>query len=128
MKAASLQGEAGNPGLMMASSNLVKSVVNVARLLVGKSWSEYKQTDKMLKEARQVNLQVFLASLMCLCICKCVHMVSAIMGAAYRFRMQNELALLVVTALQHVSLVRHLCTSPHAVKHTIVCLLTEHAT
>ncbi len=76
MKAASLQGEAGNPGLMMASSNLVKSVVNVARLLVGKSWVEYKQADKMLKEAQQVNLQVFRASLMCLCLCKGVHIVS----------------------------------------------------
>lgn len=53
MKAASLQGQAGIPGLMMASSNLVKSVVNVARLLVGRSWVEYKQADKMLKEAQQ---------------------------------------------------------------------------
>ena len=56
MKAASLQGEAGIPGLMMASSNLVKSVVNMARLLVGRSWVEYKQADKMLKEAQQVKL------------------------------------------------------------------------
>ncbi|DBA79571.1 hypothetical protein WJX77_000063 [Trebouxia sp. C0004] len=50
MKAASLQGEAGNPALMVASSNLVKSVVNVA---VGKSWVKYQQADKMLKEAQQ---------------------------------------------------------------------------
>ena len=65
MKAASLQGEAGNPGLMMASLNLVKSVVNVARLLVGKSWVEYKQADKMLKEAHQVNIRILLGSHMC---------------------------------------------------------------
>lgn len=50
MKAASLQGEAGNPSLMVASSNLVRSLVNVARLLVGKSWVEYKQAGKMLRK------------------------------------------------------------------------------
>ncbi|DBB04787.1 TPA: hypothetical protein ACH3X3_010083 [Trebouxia sp. C0006] len=53
MKAASLQGEADNTGLMMASSNLVKFAVNMARLLMGKSWGEYMQADKMLKEAHQ---------------------------------------------------------------------------
>jgi len=50
MKAASLQGEAGNPSLMVASSNLVRSLVNVARLLVGKPWVEYKQAGKMLRK------------------------------------------------------------------------------
>ncbi|DBA72206.1 TPA: hypothetical protein ACH3X2_010603 [Trebouxia sp. C0005] len=53
MKAASLQGEAGNPSLRMASSNLVRSLVKVARLLIGQSWIEYKQADKMLKQAHQ---------------------------------------------------------------------------
>lgn len=65
MKAASLQGEAGNSSLMMVSSNLVRSLVNVARLLLGKSWVEYKQADKMLKEEHQVNLHVLLGSHMC---------------------------------------------------------------
>ena len=50
---------------MVASSNLVRSLVNVARLLVGKSWVEYKQADKMLKEAHQVNIRILLGSHMC---------------------------------------------------------------
>ncbi len=75
MKAASLQGEAGNPGLMMASSTLVKFAANMARLLVGKSWVEYMQADKMLKDAHQVSPQVLLESLTCLWICKRAHRV-----------------------------------------------------
>ncbi len=75
MKAASLQGEADNTGLMMASSNLVKFAVNMARLLMGKSWGEYMQADKMLKEAHQASPQVLLDSLTCLWVCKSAHRV-----------------------------------------------------
>ncbi len=67
MKAASLQGEAGHPCLMAMSSNLVKSVVSVAGLLIGKSWVEYKQTDEMLKDVMQVNVYILLGSHMWLC-------------------------------------------------------------
>lgn len=56
MKAASLQGDAGIPYLMVVSSNLAKSVVSVAGLLVGKSWDKYKQADTMLKEVQQVSV------------------------------------------------------------------------
>ncbi len=76
IKAASLQGEAGNSSLMLVSSNLVRSLVNVARLLVGKSWVEYKQAHKMLKEAQQVHVYVLLGSRMRLRMCMCSHVVS----------------------------------------------------
>ena len=41
---------------MVVSSNLAKSVVSVAGLLVGKSWDKYKQADTMLKEVQQVSV------------------------------------------------------------------------
>ena len=56
MKACSVQGEVGNPGLMMSSSGLVKSHVNLASLLVGQSWKEYHQAERVLKQALLVSL------------------------------------------------------------------------
>ena len=56
MKACSVQGEVGNPGLMMSSSGLVMSHVNLASLLVGQSWKEYKQAERVLKQALLVSL------------------------------------------------------------------------
>lgn len=45
MKAAQEQGEAGNPAVMMIATNLVQSLVNIARQLAGKSWVEYEQAE-----------------------------------------------------------------------------------
>ena len=56
MKAASVQGKVGIPGLMMSSSGLVTSHVNIAGLLIGESYKQYKQADRILKEALLVSL------------------------------------------------------------------------
>ena len=56
MKACSVQGEVGLPGLLMSSSALVLSLVNIAGLLVGQSWKKYKQAERVLKEALLVSL------------------------------------------------------------------------
>lgn len=58
MKAASVQGKVGIPGLMMSSSGLVTSHVNIAGLLVAESYKEYKQADRLLKKALLVSLLV----------------------------------------------------------------------
>lgn len=76
MKAASLRGEAGNPCLMVMSSNLIKSVVSIAGLLVGKSWDKYKQADEMLKDVLQVHVYIFLGSHVWLSTCMCTNIVS----------------------------------------------------
>ncbi len=54
IQATKLQGQAGNPGLMMASSNLIKSLVNIAKQLTGRPLPDYEQAESMLKEALMV--------------------------------------------------------------------------
>ncbi len=54
MKACSLKDEAGHPGLQMASSQLVRTILDSAEGVKGKSRAEQQQYEAVVLEAQQV--------------------------------------------------------------------------
>lgn len=100
MKAASLQGEAGNSSLMVVSSNLVRSLVNVARLLGSPGMS----TSRLTRCSRKHTRYMCMSYLGRIYVYVCVVMLCldfARNGACSRYSLQSLMPiLLTVTAHQ----------------------------